>query len=109
MGSLCHQKRLQNPIHFKASSFPNSNILPSIKHLGSGRRVPVATSQRGSGTYKTGSTGVLLSDFSGPEEKREIKTHNRFVQTVDVQGFKMETQVKVRQAIQTNDWSKRFP
>ena len=29
-------------------------------------------------TYKTGRTGVLLSDFSGPEEKQEIKVHNRF-------------------------------
>ena len=56
-------------------SKPNSNILPSVEHLSSGRRGPIATRQRGSGTYKTGNTGVLLSDFSCPEEKREIKTH----------------------------------
>ena len=76
MGPFCHQKRLQNFVHFKASSFPNSDILPSIEHLSSGRRGPIAT----------GSTGVLLSDFSGPEEKRETKTHNRFVQTEHLCG-----------------------
>ena len=86
MGPFCHQKRLQNPIHSKASCFPNSDILPSIEHLGSGRRGPIATRQRGSGTYKTGSTRVLLSDFSGPEEKQEIETHNQFVQTEHLCG-----------------------
>ena len=27
MGPFCHRKRLQNPIYFKASSFPNSDSL----------------------------------------------------------------------------------
>ena len=86
MGPFCHQKRLQNDIHFKASSFPNSNILPSVEHLSSGRRGPIATRQRGSGMYTTRNTGVLLSDFSCPKEKREIKTRNRFVQTEHLCG-----------------------
>ena len=42
------------------------------------------------------------------KKNREIETQidlSRLNTIVDVQGFKMETQVKVRQAIQTNDWS----
>ena len=83
---FCHQKRLQNSTHFKASSFPNSDILPSIEHLSSRRRGPIATRQRSSGTYKTESTRVLLSDFSGPEEKPEIETDNGFGQTEHLCG-----------------------
>ena len=68
-GSFLTSKEATEFHYFKATFFPNSDILPSDEHLSSGRRGPVATRQRGSGTYKTRSTGVLLSDFSSPEKK----------------------------------------
>ena len=74
MGPFCYQKRLQNSIHFKPSSFPNSNILPSVEHLSSGRRGPVATRQRGSGMYKkTEVLGFYFRLFLVPKKNGKLR------------------------------------
>ena len=69
MGPLCCKARLQDSIRNKASTFPNSNPLPTIKELSLGRGSPKAPTKKGRGEDKTGSTGVLLSDFPHPKKR----------------------------------------
>ena len=98
------ERRLYKPIHRKASTLR----LPSIEHIGSGRRSPIASRPRVSGTNKTGTTGFYSRIFLVPtknKKRRLIIDLSRLNTFVGIQGLKMETQVEVRQTIQANDWS----
>ena len=83
-----------------------TDILLSIKHLGSERRGPV---DKGAVEHiKPEVPGFYSRIFLVLNKNRKLRLIidlSILYTFVDLQGFKMETQVKVRQAIQTSDCS----
>ena len=81
MGPFCNKKRVQDSFYKETLSFPNSCFSQADRKSstrGRGQRTPT---QRGSGENKPGRSRILLSNFPGSQEKREITTYNRSVQT----------------------------
>ena len=86
MGLFCNKKRVQDSLYKEALSFPNSCFSqPDRKSStrGRGQRTPT---HRGSGENKPGRSRILLSNFPGSQEKREITIYNRSVQTEFLPG-----------------------
>ena len=86
MGSFCNKKRVQDSFYKETLSFPNSCFSQANRKSstrGRGQRTPT---QRGSGENKPGRSRILLSNFPGSQEKREITTYNRSVQTEFLSG-----------------------
>ena len=72
---------IQDSFYKETLSFPNSCFSQADRKSstrGRGQRIPT---QRGSGENKPGRSRILLSNFPGSQEKREITTYNRSVQT----------------------------
>ena len=81
MGPFCNKKRVQDSFYKETLPFPNSCFSQADRKSstrGRGQRTPT---QRGSGENKPGRSRILLSNFPGSQEKREITTYNRSVQT----------------------------
>ena len=67
---------IRKPFFFPNSCFSQADRKSSTR--GRGQRTPT---QRGSGENKPGRSRILLSNFPGSQEKQEITTYNRSVQT----------------------------
>ena len=81
MGPFCNKKRVQDSFYKETLSFPNSCFSQADRKSstrGRGQRTPT---QRGSGENKPGRSRILLSNFPGSQEKREIATYYRSVKT----------------------------
>ena len=107
MGPFCNKKRVQDSFYKETLSFPNSCFSQADRKSstrGRGQRTPT---QRGSGEIKLGRSRIFLSNFTGSQEKREITTYNRSVQTefLSEHSVFLETANKVRQSILPNDWA----
>ena len=107
-GPFCCKKKLQNSIQGTSTSFNGPNILTSITKTRTGRKDQQTLSKRGSEGNNSGIPRILLLNFSSSKNERKTKanldlsTLNKYIL---IQGFRMETQKKVRNTIQPNDWA----
>lgn len=81
MGPYYRKSRLQDSIRQKASTFPNSSLLSTVKQSRVERRGPKSPSEKGSGENNTGLARFLFKNISCFEEKRKVPSHHRSVQT----------------------------
>ena len=81
MGPFCNKKRVQDSFYKETLSFPNSCFSQADRKSSTRGRGQRAPTQRGSGENKPGRSRILLSNFPGSQEKQEITTYNRSVQT----------------------------
>ena len=108
MGPFFGKKGLQNSVSKASNSVTRPSVLPAASKSAAGRRSRQSPLKGGSGGDNSGMSRILLQNFPRSQEERETQADNRplcaqsFVYT---QTFKMETQRKVKDAIQLNDWA----
>ena len=108
MGPLCNKRWLQNSVSRTTNSVTRPSLLPAASKSASGRRSRQSSLKGGSGGDNSGMSRTLLQNFPSSQEERELRllidlsALNHFVYT---QTFKMETQRKVKDAVQLNDWA----
>ena len=108
MGPLCNKRWLQNSVSRTTNSVTRPSLLPAASKSASGRRSRQSSLKGGSGGDNSGMSRTLLQNFLVPKKNGKLRliidlsALNHFVYT---QTFKMETQRKVKDAVQLNDWA----
>ena len=108
MGPLCNKRWLQNSVSRTTNSVTRPSLLPAASKSASGRRSRQSSLKGGSGGSNSGMSRTLLQNFPSSQEEGKLRliidlsALNHFVYT---QTFKMETQRKVKDAVQLNDWA----
>ena len=101
MVPFCNKKRVQDSFYIETLSFPNSCFPQADQKSSTGGRGQSIPTQSGSGENKLKRSRLLLSNFLGYQEKQEINTYNRSVQTEFLSGHSVfqNGNRKQRQAI----------
>ena len=109
MGPFFNKKRLQNSVQRTPNSVTRPDLLPAASKSAAGRGSRQSSLEGGSGGNNSGMSQILYSRiFLVPKKYGKLRLiidlslQNYFVYT---ETFKMETQRKVRNAIQLNDWA----
>ena len=118
MGPFFSKKGVQNSVSRASNSVTKPNLLPAASKSAAGRRSRQSPLKGGSVGDNSGMSRIFLQNFPRAQEEREIQADdtkngkfrliidlsvlNHFVYT---QTFKMETQRKVKDAVQLNDWA----
>ena len=103
MGPFFNKKRLQNSVQRTPNSVTKPNLLPAASKSAAGRGSRQSSFEGGSGGNNAGMSRLLLPNFPSSQEEREtqavidlsVLNHSVYTET-----FKMETQRKVRNAVQ---------
>ena len=109
MGPFFNKKRLQNSVQRTTNSVTKPNLLPAASKSAAGRGSRQSSFEGGSGGNNSGMSRLLLPNFPSSQEERETQADHRPLcalnHSVYTETFKMETQRKVRKAVQLNDWA----
>ena len=108
MGPFCSKKGVQNSVSKTSNSVTRPSLLPAASKSAAGRRSRQSPLKGGSGGDNSGMSRILLQNFPRSQEERETQADNRPLcaqPIVYTETFKMETQRKVKDAIQLNDWA----
>ena len=107
MGPFCSKKGVQNSVPRASNSVTRPSLLPAASKSAAGRRSRQSPLKGGSGGDNSGMSRILLQKFPRSLEERETQADNRLLcaQSFCLHTFKMETQRKVKDAIQLNDWA----
>ena len=108
MGPFFNKKRLQNSVQRTPNSVTKPNLLPAASKSAAGRGSRQSSFEGGSGGNNSGMSRLLLPNFPSSQENGKLRliidlsvlNHSVYTET-----FKMETQRKVRKAVQLNDWA----
>ena len=108
MGPLCNKRWLQNSVSRTSNSVTGPSLLPAASKSASEKRSRQSPLKLGSGGDNSGMSRILLQNYPSSQEEWELRliidlsVLNHFVYT---QTFKMETQRKVKDDVQLNDWT----
>ena len=108
MGLFFSKKGLQNSVSTASNSVTRPSLLPAASKSAAGRRSRQSPLKGGSGGDNSGMSRILLQIFLVPKKNGKLRliidlsVLNHFVYT---QTCKMETQRKVKDTIQLNDWA----
>ena len=108
MGPFFNKKRLQNSIQRTPNSVTRPSLFPAASKSAAGRRGRQSSLEGGSGGNNSECPGYYSRIFLVPKKNGKLRliidlsVLNHFVYT---ETFKIETQRKVRNAVQLNDWA----
>ena len=108
MGPFFSKKGVQNSASRASNFVTKSSLLPAASKSAAGRRSRQSPLKGGSGGDNSGMSRILLQNFPRSQENGKLRliidlsVLNHFVYT---QTFKMETQRKVKDAVQLKDWA----